>query len=531
MNLTGRSIIGHQSGSATGTPFQGINPVTGKSLPGDFYGATEEEVDRAAELSRQAFRTYGRTDAKMRAAFLRKIAENMEAVAADISERATAETGLTAARIAGETARTTGQLRLYAGLIEEGSWLDARIDTALPDRKPLPKPDLRSMLRPLGPVVVFCASNFPLAYSVAGGDTASALAAGNPVIVNAHQAHPGTAELVGQLVAKAVRDCNLPEGTFSMLHGVGYGVGQALVRHPAVSAVGFTGSRTGGRALYDIAASRPSPIPVYAEMSSVNPVFLLPGALSERKEQIAKGLHVSLTSGAGQFCTNPGLLLALDNEVSASFKEALKALVAETPPTTMLHHGIREAYERGVARRVQRTDFSNTLVLECDKGPGGCDVVPAIFSTSADTYFRDATLEEEIFGPCTTFIDCPSGQDMLRIAESLGGHLTASVFATGKDLSEHAELVAILERKVGRLIINQFPTGVEVCDSIVHGGPYPATTDGRSTSVGTAAILRFTRPVCFQNFPQGSLPAELKDENPLHLLRKVNGTYTRESIS
>lgn len=523
MKLEGLSIIGSGRGAPGESIFTGINPATGESLPTEYHSASAAEVDRAARLAEAAFDGLAALSGRERAGFLRQIAENIEAAAEAIKIRGSAETGLPEARLTGETGRTTGQLRLFAELLEEGSWVDARIDTALPDRAPLPKPDLRLMLRPVGPVAVFCASNFPLAFSVAGGDTASAFAAGCPVIVKAHHAHPGTAELVGQAIRDAVKACGLPEGTFSLLYGSGRVVGQALVQHPAVKAVGFTGSRSGGRALFDLAAARPEPIPVYAEMSSINPVFLLPSALAGDIETLTTGLQGSLTLGVGQFCTNPGLILTGKGAGTEAFKAALAQKLAGTGPATMLHRGIRDSYVEGVSRKASHDAVTPVMVADCAAGAGQADAAPAVFSTDAASYLGDADLSEEVFGPSTLFVESDERAELLRIAEELEGHLTASIFGTDEELAAHGDLIAVLQRKVGRLIFNQFPTGVEVCASMVHGGPYPATSDGRSTSVGTGAILRFVRPVCYQNFPQAALPAELKDTNPLGIMRTVDG--------
>ncbi len=531
MKLEGLSILGAYRGATGGKVFRGVNPATGESLPTDYHSANEAEVDRAARMAEAAFDKFSATSGHDRAEFLRRIAANIEAQVEQIKERSAAETGLPEARLAGETARTTGQLRLFADLVEEGSWVDARIDTAIPDRTPLTKPDIRYLLRPVGPVAVFCASNFPLAFSVAGGDTASAFAAGCPVIVKAHHAHPGTAEIVGLAIQDAVRICGLPEGAFSLIYGSGRVIGQALVRHPSVRAVGFTGSRSGGRALFDLAAARPEPIPVYAEMSSINPVFLLPGALKEGSESIATGLHGSLTLGVGQFCTNPGLILAGKNAETEAFKATFAAKLSGTGPATMLHRGIRDSYVEGVSRKASHAAVTSIVVGDCSAGAGQADVAPAVFSTDASTYLKDPSLSEEVFGPSTLFVESSDRTELLRIANELEGHLTASIFGTDEELAANADLIAVLQRKVGRLIINQFPTGVEVCPSMVHGGPYPATTDGRSTSVGTAAIFRFSRPVSYQNFPQNALPEALMDANPLGIMRTVDGELNRNPIS
>ncbi len=520
--LHGTSLIGNGYGAGTDTPIHGINPASGESLQPPYPAATTAEVDKACELAAEAFTVTSRLSGKDRATFLRKAADNIEAIVDDLVERATAETGLPEPRIRMETGRTCGQLRLFASLVEEGSWVDARIDQADPARQPLPKPDTRSMLRPVGPVVVFCASNFPLAFSVAGGDTASAFAAGCPVIVKAHHAHPGTAELVGHALRKAIEESHLPEGTFSLLYGSGRTVGTQLVQHPAVKAVGFTGSRKGGRTLFDLAASRPEPIPVYAEMSSVNPIFILPGALADQGEEIAGGLHGSATLGVGQFCTNPGIVLTQASEAADNFATSYAGKMGGTPAATMLHSGIRDAYQASIQAQ-DSIDAVQTLALhDEDPGAGNCNVGAAVFSATAKDFLANPALADEIFGPATLLVQYANPAEALEVARSLEGQLTATVFGNEDELAASPELIAALEAKAGRILFNQYPTGVEVCHSMVHGGPYPATTYGRSTSVGTAAILRFARPVCYQNFPQNLLPAELQDSNPLGIDRVEN---------
>jgi alpha-ketoglutaric semialdehyde dehydrogenase len=530
VKLTGRSIIGFDQGSIQGATFRAHNPVDGQALAPDFYSASTEEVERAARLAHEAFETYGRKSGSEKGKFLRRIAANIEAIAEEIIERCGRETALPKARLQSETARTCGQLRLFAQLVEEGSWLMARIDRADPDRKPLPKPDIRSLLRPLGPVVVFGASNFPLAFSVVGGDTASALAAGNPVIVKGHSAHPGTGELVGNAVRDAVREYGLPEGVFSLLFGGGNEIGTALMRHPYVKAGGFTGSRTAGKILMNIAASRTEPIPFYAEMSSTNPVFILPGALRQNTDRIANGLHASFTLGAGQFCTKPGMVFLPESGDAARFTAKLQEVVAGSAPFHLLTSVIRSSYSSGVGAR--RTRPGVRLVAQADPSSGGeLGIGAALFETDAQSFLKDPDLAAEIFGPSTLLVRHSNREDVLRIARELEGHLTATVQGTEQDLREFADLVAILERKVGRLIFNGFPTGVEVCHAMVHGGPFPATSDGRSTSVGTQAIYRFCRPVCYQGFPDSALPDELKEENPLSIFRMVDGEMTREAVS
>lgn len=527
MKLVGRSIIGFREGSTAGAKFRAHNPVKGETLEPDFYSASAEEVDQAASLANEAFATYRNTSGAEKAKFLRAIAGNIEKIADQIVERGTLETALPKARLQGETARTCHQLRLFAQLVEEGSWLMARIDRPDADRKPLPKPDVRSMLRPLGPVVVFGASNFPLAFSVAGGDTASALAAGCPVIVKGHSAHPGTGELVGQAVREAVRSCNMPEGVFSLLFGGGNEIGTALMKHPYVKAGGFTGSRHAGKLLMNVAASRPEPIPFYAEMSSTNPVFILPGALRQNAEKIAAGLHGSFTLGAGQFCTKPGMVFVQEGSGAAKFKERLQEHVMGSAPFHLLTSVIHKSYGTGISER--RAKPGVKVIAEAVPG-GELGVGAALFETDAQSFLKDPGLASEIFGPATLLVRHSQRDEILRIASELEGHLTATIHGTEQDLREHSDLVSILETKVGRLVFNGFPTGVEVCHAMVHGGPFPATSDGRSTSVGTQAIYRFCRPVCYQNFPEVVLPEELKDGNPLGIWRMVDGEMTREAV-
>jgi alpha-ketoglutaric semialdehyde dehydrogenase len=517
MNLTGQSFLGASRATASPETFHVSNAATGEQLEPAFHSATTADLAKAVSLASDASPTYSQTTPETRAAFLRTIAEKIDALGDEITPRMMAESGLPEGRCQGERGRTVGQLRMFADLIEEGSWVDARIETALPDRAPAPKPDLRSMRRPLGPVAVFCASNFPLAFSVAGGDTASALAAGCPVIVRAHRAHAGTAEIVASAIQAAVAECHMPEGTFSMIFDAGIELGTALVTSPGIKAVGFTGSRTGGRALMDATAARPEPIPVFAEMSSVNPIFILPGAMAERSEAIAQGLVGSVTMGAGQFCTCPGLVFS---GASESFESALKSGFDEAAPATMLHSGILSNFTEGLT-----TLQGQSGVATLGKGPSAENqATPTVLKASAADFLTNPNLQSEIFGPSTLVIECESGTDMLAAAASLEGQLTATIHGTEQDLQRAAGLISLLEQKAGRLIINSFPTGVEVNSAMVHGGPYPATSDGASTSVGTGAILRYTRPVSFQGFPDSALPAELQEANPRKITRLVDGT-------
>jgi len=522
MEIKGLSIIGSGFGSHSGAAFRGVDPATGAQLEGDFHRASDADVEKAVGLAVQAFDSYGRLSGTKRGAFLRAIADALEEARDTIVARAQSESGLPIPRLKSEVYRTSGQLRLFAELVEEGSWVDARIDHAEPERKPLPKPDVRSMMRPLGPVAIFGASNFPVAFSVAGGDTASALAAGCPVVVKAHPSHPGTSEIVGRVIQSVVNAEGLHEGVFSLLFDDGYDVGLALVRHPRVRAVGFTGSRRGGVALMAEAAKRAEPIPVYAEMGSVNPVFVLPGALKERGDEIAKGLQFSVTLGVGQFCTNPGLSIVESGEAADEFVSKLRELVSASDPAVMLNHGICDAYHFGTRRFGETDGVKKLAAVEVDRGDGAV-AGAALFSTDANTFLANESLMDEVFGPSTLVVESGSQEDLVAIASSLEGQLTATVHGTDADLQAHRDLIGILETKVGRVVFNSFPTGVEVCHSMVHGGPFPATSDGRTTSVGTRAIERFARPVAWQDAPESLLPDELKDENPLGVKRMVDG--------
>lgn len=516
MTLQGTSIIGSRRGQGTEAAGASYNPANGEVLEPAYVAATEQELEQALALASQAFETYRQTSGIEKARFLRAVADNIEASVEDLAQRMPLETGLPEMRARGECGRTCGQLRMFAALLEEGSWVDARIDRAQPERQPLPKVDTRSMLRPVGPVAVFAASNFPLAFSTAGGDTASALAAGCPVIVKAHSSHSGTAEIVGVAVRKAVADCGLPEGVFSLVYGSGRTIGQSLVKHPVIKAVGFTGSYAGGRALMDLAASRPEPIPVYAEMSAINPVVMLPGAVQQRGEALAQGLQASITLGAGQFCTNPGLVF-VHEDVIDDFARSCTSLMVESPSATMLNRGICEAYQSGLAGLEQ--DPSVTCLAKAAAGEGANQAVAALFRTDIATFLSSEALTDEVFGPASILISYRDESEVLDAFRSLEGQLTASVFGTEDELAGQGDLVRLMEDRAGRLIFNGFPTGVEVCASMVHGGPFPATSDGRSSSVGTMAIYRFTRAVCWQDCPQALLPDELKDQNPLGIQR------------
>ncbi len=515
MQLLGTSFIGYSRSTGTSVCGNGIQPGTGAVLEPAYLTATPEEVEKAMALAAAAFPVFSNLSGITRARFLRAAAGEIEGVVEDIVARGQLETALPEARLRGETARTVGQLRLFANLIEEGSWVDARIERADPDRKPLPKPDLRSMIRPLGPVAVFCASNFPLAYSVAGGDTASALAAGCPVVVVAHESHPGVAEIVAGAVIRAAIAHHMPEGVFSVLYGGGRSIGGAVVKHPVTQAVGFTGSRTGGSALMDIAASRPQPIPVYAEMSSANPIVILPGALDRGEEALAEAFYGSLTLGVGQFCTNPGLVFLPEGK-GDKFLTKLKSLIEASTPGIMLNAAICESYARATAAVASAEGVKTIARCSMEAGPG--QGAPAVFTVSIRDFLNNETLQHEMFGPATLIVRGSAGEIEAAIPK-LEGQLTATIHGTDEELAAHANLVIALQQRAGRLVFNGYPTGVEVCNSIVHGGPYPSTSDGRSTSVGPMAIFRFCRPIAWQGFPNAALPAELQDANPLGIRR------------
>ncbi|MGR3385290.1 aldehyde dehydrogenase (NADP(+)) [Roseovarius indicus] len=462
-------------------------------------------VDQAAKAAEEAFTTYGYTTREERAAFLDTIADEIEARGEEITEIGTSESGLPEARLQGERGRTTGQLRLFAEHIRKGDYLDRRHDEALPDRTPAPRPDLRMMQRPIGPVAVFGASNFPLAFSTAGGDTAAALAAGCPVVVKGHGAHPGTGEIVAEAIHAAIGKCNMPKGTFSLVQGGNRQVGQSLVQHPLIKAVGFTGSLAGGRALFDLCAQRPEPIPFFGELGSVNPMFLLPEAVAARGASIGEGWAGSLTMGAGQFCTNPGIAIVLDGPEADAFTDAAKQALSGTGEQVMLTEGIAKAYRDGRDRVAASKGVQEVLTSTCDQR----NATPYLYETDGTTWLENEELGEEVFGPLGLIVRVADMDQMKQVASSLRGQLTCTLHMDDGDAGAARELLPILERKAGRLLANGFPTGVEVCDSMVHGGPYPASTNFGATSVGTLSIRRFLRPVCYQNLPETVLPADL----------------------
>lgn len=529
LELHGQHMIGDELSAASSKTFTAMNPATGEALAPAFHEGAAAEADRAMTLAESVFDELRAHTPDQLATLLESITDEIMSLGDTLLERCNSETGLPRGRLEAERGRTVNQAKLFAQVVREGSWVEARIDTAQPDRKPAPRPDIRRMLMPIGPVVVFGASNFPLAISVAGTDTISALGCGCPVVVKAHPGHPGTCELMGRAIQAALKKCNMPAGAFSLLHGAGHEIGMALVTHRAAKAVGFTGSLKAGRAIFDAAAARPSPIPVYAEMGSTNPVFILPGALAANSETLAQGYVQSVTLGVGQFCTNPGLVLGLKGSPLDGFVDQVKKLAAEAAPATMLHAGIHAAYESGVAAMEKTAGVA--LVGRSQTATGQTQGACAIFKTNAATFESSAQLREEVFGPSSLIIEADASAQLERIAESLEGHLTATIHGTPDDLKQHRRLVTILERKVGRLLFGGFPTGVEVCHAMHHGGPYPATIDPHFTSIGTAAIHRFARPICYQSFPDDALPVQLRNRNAMGIWRMVDGDLTKEDVT
>ncbi|MFY8035770.1 MAG: aldehyde dehydrogenase (NADP(+)) [Cyclobacteriaceae bacterium] len=491
----------------------------------EYTDSTLHEIDVAVQKAQAAFMSYKKIDGKKKAAFFRAIADEIEALGAELVSTAMRETHLPEARIIGERGRTTGHCRMFADLVEEGSWVEARIDTAIPDRAPAPKPDIRKMLVPVGPIVVFGAANFPLAYSTAGGDTISALAAGCTVIVKAHPAHAETSTLVAQAIDRAARKSGVEEFVFQHVHGKSFEVGKALVEHPLTKGVGFTGSLAGGKALFDLAQHRPEPIPVFAEMSSINPVVLLPDSLSQQAEKTAEMLAASITLGVGQFCTNPGLILAIHNSALDKFAAELAKRIEASSVGTMLHEGIGVNYvaklKQSLAQRGVKLEAKSASTSESVAG------MPAVASVAAADFLANELLTEEVFGPYSMIVKCNDHRELLQVIKHLKGQLTSSVIGQQQELEQNPELLQALQEKAGRLIINGVPTGVEVCPSMHHGGPFPSTTDSRFTSVGIDAIKRFVRPVSFQNFPQTLLPVELKNENPMNIWRLYNNEWKK----
>jgi len=525
MRIEGKNYIAGARSSQGDIFVHSVDASTGEKLSYNFHQATPAEVNAAAEAAAAAAPAYRALPAARRAEFLEAIAAEIDALGDDFVALVGRETALPAPRIQGERGRTSGQMRLFAQVLRRGDFYGARIDRAMPDRQPMPRVDLRQYRIGVGPVAVFGASNFPLAFSTAGGDTAAALAAGCPVVFKAHSGHMATAECVADAIIRAAEKTGMPAGVFNMIYG--NGVGEALVKHPAIQAVGFTGSLKGGRALCDMAAARPQPIPVFAEMSSINPVLMLPEALKQRGATIAKELSGSVTMGCGQFCTNPGLIIGLRSPEFSAFLDSFAAAMADQGPQTMLNAGTLKSYEKGLAALHAHPQVKHLA----GQAQEGNQARPQLFQADVSLLLEgDELLQEEVFGPTTVIIEAADQAELIRALHALHGQLTATLIAEPADLAAFAAVVPVLEQKAGRLLVNGYPTGVEVCDAMVHGGPYPATSDARGTSVGTLAIDRFLRPVCYQNYPDELLPEALKNANPLGLLRLVDGQPSREAL-
>ncbi len=525
--LRGRHWIDGDWTSSGRETFQAVNPATGQVLEPCFAEAIFAEVDQAAQAVRHAQLAVRELDPRWPAHLLDVIALQIEELGDGLLEHAEAETALSRARLIGERARTCSQLRMFADIVREGSWVEAVIDTADPARQPLPKPDLRRMLVPRGPVAVFGASNFPFAFGACGGDTASALASGNPVLVKGHPSHPGTSELFAAAIGKALDKCNLPTGLFALLQGRQHELSASLVQHPLVQAVGFTGSHTAGRALFDLATQRETPIPVFAEMGSVNPIIILPAAIRERAEQIAKDLAASIVLGGGQFCTKPGIVLVVADEGSPII-DLITQEIQSAPPATMLNRAIRDSFAERIATIASTRDVETLVVGQSSAYAGQSS---ALFIASAEVFLREPRLHSEAFGPGSLIVRCKTTDVAIECIESLDGNLTGTVhIGAGDDPALAKSIIRALEGNVGRVVVNGYPTGVEVGRAIMHGGPYPATTDSSTTSVGAAGIRRFVRPVAYQNTPQALLPLALRDDNPLGISRMINGKWTAEAI-
>ncbi len=529
MILTGKNFIGFTNSGKGDKTFQAFSSTENDYLPERFTQATIEEFETALSLAQKAFPIYNQLSYEKRAQFLDAIAEEMMALGDTLIVRCSSETGLTTARITGERGRTCGQLKMFAQLLRDGWWVDARIDKAQPDRQPVANSDIRRMLIPIGPIAVFGASNFPLAFSTAGGDTASALAAGCPVVAKAHSSHPGTNELISSAIINAAKKTGMPEGVFSSLY-LSHEEAVNLVKHPVIKAVGFTGSRSVGMRLYNAAVSRPEPIPVFAEMSAINPVILMEHALIEQKENIAKGLAGSVVLGAGQFCTCPGLVVMIDSDAAVKFRTAFAEQIAATAPAPMLNKNIHKAYTKGINTFQSAPEISvlakSSKVATAERQ----EAQPVVHTITAADFISKKQFAVEIFGPATLIVLCKDEAELQQALLSVEGQLTASVHASKKDEPSLKPIIKIITEKAGRVIYGGYPTGVEVCHSMQHGGPFPSTTSSGATSVGTAAIYRFVRPVAFQDFPNHLLPEPLQNENPLNILRLIDGNWTKDAI-
>ncbi|GAA4272934.1 aldehyde dehydrogenase (NADP(+)) [Aquimarina gracilis] len=525
--ITGKNHIGNRLSAKGKKTYKTFNPKLNLENEPLFYEASREEIEEAVDLASEAFKAYRKVSGKQKAEFLNTIADEILALDDVLIETYISETGLPNGRAKGERGRTIGQLRAFADLVAEGSWVDATIDTADPDRTPIPKQDIRKMLIPLGPVVVFGASNFPLAYSTAGGDTAAALAAGCPVIVKSHPMHAGTGELVASAIQRAIQKTGMPGGVFSNLNSAGIEVGVQLVQHEKIKAVGFTGSIRGGRALFDLAAKRPEPIPVFAEMGSINPVILLPKATKSKGTELAKTYANSITLGTGQFCTNPGLILGIKGRDLDSFITTLSQEIIKIEPSCMLHPNIVGNYEQNKTAALQQNGLDVTAEYQGDLAVNYAR--QTVTKVEGQTFLKNTTLHQEVFGPFSMVVQCDNVQQLEEIISNLDGQLTGTLLSEGDEASAYNSLIETLKNRVGRIIFNGVPTGVEVCPSMLHGGPYPASTDSRFTAVGIHSIKRWVRPFSYQSWPNNLLPDELKNENPLDISRLVNGKQTLES--
>ncbi|HET8902666.1 MAG TPA: aldehyde dehydrogenase (NADP(+)) [Saccharospirillum sp.] len=525
MSVTGKQLIGGEWQTGNSGRYHAINPATGEKLAPELSFASEEQLRTTTAAAAAAAPVFAATSPEERSRFLETCADEIMALGDELLDRVSAETGYPRARAEGERGRTCGQLRMFAKHIVKGDYLDARIDTALPDRQPMPRPDIRFCKHAIGPVVVFGSSNFPLAFSAAGGDTASALAAGCPVIVKSHNSHPGSGELVAQALARAVQKCKLPAGVFSFLAGERNEIGVNLVTAPEVKAVGFTGSTRGGMALYKLASNRPDPIPFFGEMGSINPLVVLPEALKKSAADIAEGFVGSLTLGTGQFCVNPGLVLGIAGPELNNFMEATSAALADKPAGVMLNQAVAEGYASGAAKLAKQPGVRQVSAGKAQDGDTGFCGQAYLYAVKAEDFIANPALQEEVFGPCSLVVECRNADELKQVASRLSGQLTGTLHGTEAELADAKELVRLLEQRVGRVVFNNFPTGVEVTDAMMHGGPFPAASDSRFTSVGTAAIDRFIRPVCYQNSPQSLLPPALRDDNPWGLRRLVNGEW------
>ena len=526
--ITGKNHIGNRLSAEGEKTFRTFNPILNVENDHLYTEASDAEINEAVVLATNAFKEFRTISGKEKAAFLNAIADEILELDDALVKTYCSETGLPEGRAKGERGRTVGQLRSFATLVEEGSWVEATIDTAIPDRTPMPKSDIRKMHVPLGPVVVFGASNFPLAYSTAGGDTAAAFAAGCPVIVKSHPMHAGTGELVAQAITKAAEQTGMPNGVFSNLNSSGIEVGQQLVQHPGVKAVGFTGSIRGGRALYDMAAQREEPIPVFAEMGSINPVVILPEALEKRGNSLAKTYAGSITLGTGQFCTNPGLLLGIKGESLTKFTQELGREILQIEPSVMLHPNIVGAYEQNKTKALSQENID--VVAKYDGDVKANFARQVITTVEGKTFLDNPTLHHEVFGPFSLVVQCENKTQLEEIIAGLEGQLTGTVIAENNEAENYPNVIAALQNRVGRIIFNGVPTGVEVCPSMVHGGPYPSSTDSRFTAVGIHSIKRWVRPFSYQDWPNDLLPDELKNENPLGINRTINGELSNKNI-